>query len=422
MVNKLFDFIQSSPTAFHAIESASKILDEAGFCRLKDNQPWSLKPNSSYYVIRHGSALIAFKTGEVFSYNLVAAHTDSPTFRIKTAPLMKTGDNKLNVEVYGGPIYNTWLDRPLGIAGRVVVEKEGKLTVKNVILDKTVVIPNLAIHLNRSVNEGIKINPQVDMCPVLGEGENFERLFTKEGEKLLDYDLMLFCKDQGYQWGDGEKYISCPRLDDLEGCFCALQGLLECSNRSISVLALLDSEEVGSATYTGANSQFLHDTVIRIGEGLNKTRSEVINAIQDSILVSLDNAHGVHPNHPELYDPTNRCKLNGGIVIKHHCSSYTSNAVSSAIIKKIFTNAGVACQDFYNRSDLRGGSTLGALSISQLSVNSVDIGLAQWAMHSACESAGVKDVEYLVKGICEFYSSVITKNDDEISISNIKEN
>lgn len=416
MVNKLFDFIEKSPTAFHAVETASAILDEAGFERLDENKVWKLHNNRSYYVVRHGSALIAFKTGENFAYNIVASHTDSPTFRIKTAPVMKAGENKLNVEAYGGAIFNTWLDRPLGIAGRIVTEKDGKLTIRNVISDKTVLIPNLAVHLNRTVNDGAKLNPQVDMCPIIGATDNLESLLDLGDEKLVDYDLMLFCKDKGYVWGDEEQYVSCPRLDDLEGCFGAMQGFLQAENKSISVLAMLDSEEIGSSTYTGANSEFLHDTIIRIGEGLGKTRGEVMGAIANSMLVSLDNAHGVHPNHPELCDPTNKCKLGSGIVIKHHSSAYTSDAVTSAIIKTIFTQAEVPYQDFYNRSDLRGGSTLGAISLSHVSVNSVDIGLAQWAMHSACESASVKDVEYLVKGMKQFYSVVIEKSAGEINI------
>jgi len=417
MVNKLFEFIEKSPTAFHAVETASKELLDAGFIRLYENEVWNLKKNSSYFVVRHGSALIAFKTGENFAYNLVAAHTDSPTFRIKTSPVMKAaGENKLNVEAYGGAIFNTWMDRPLGIAGRIVTEKDGELNIKNAISDKTIVIPNLAVHLNRTVNEGAKLNPQVDMCPIIGQADSLDDLLNLDGEKLVDYDLMLYCKDKGYVWGDEGQYISCPRLDDLEGCYCAMQALLQSNNRSISVLAMLDSEEIGSSTYTGANSEFLHDTVIRIGEGLGKTRGEVMSALANSVLVSMDNAHGIHPNHQELCDPTNKCKLNNGVVIKHHSSSYTSDSVTSAIIKKIFDKAEVPHQDFYNRSDLRGGSTLGALSLSHVSVNSVDIGLAQWAMHSATESAGIKDVDYLVKGLKEFYSALIKKSPDKIVI------
>ncbi len=416
MVKDLFEFIEKSPTAFHAVDNVAARLDAEGFTRLDEKAEWKLKKNSSYYVIRHGSAIIAFRTGENFAYNLVAAHTDSPSFRIKTAPIMKSGESKLNVEAYGGAIYSTWMDRPLGIAGRVVTQKEGSLYIRNAISDKTVVIPNLAVHLNRNVNEGVKINPQVDMCPIIGQTEELGSLFELSEEKLVDYDLMLYCKDKGYVWGDEGQYLSCPRLDDLEGCYCALLSFLQADNRSVSVLALLDSEEIGSSTYTGANSGFLHDTVIRIGEGLGKTRGQVMSALSGSVLVSLDNAHGIHPNHQELSDPTNKCKLNGGIVVKHHSSSYTSDAVTSAIIKTVFDKAEVPYQDFYNRSDLRGGSTLGALSLSHVSVNSVDIGLAQWAMHSATESAGVKDMEYLVKGLTRFYSSVFDKAADKICI------
>ena len=412
-MQELLTFIAASPTAFHAVKESARILRDNGFEALKEEERWHLQPGGKYYVVRHDSALVAFSVGEEFVFNIVAAHTDSPSFRIKTAPVIKGTPDKLNVEPYGGAIFNTWFDRPLGIAGRIVTEREGVLSSRLFEAEDTVMIPNLAVHLNRGVNDGVKINAQTDMCPVVGEGGIDGLLRLPDGEKLRDYDLMLYNKEQGFVWGNGE-YISSPRLDDLEGVFGGLMGITGADAKGINVLALLDSEEIGSSTYTGANSELLHDVLLRIARALNKTREETMIAYAGSLLLSLDNAHGHHPNHAELGDPTNPCRLNGGIVVKHHSSSYTSDGVSSAVIKAIFDRAGARYQDFYNRSDLRGGSTLGAISLAHVSINSVDIGLAQWAMHSAMESAGSKDLSDLVKGLKKFYGTLIIKRGNKV--------
>lgn len=409
-VTKLTEDIKKSVTPFHTVKHAENILGDAGLHRLWEDEAWTLSVGEKYYVKKNDSALIAFCVGETRAFNIVAAHTDSPAFKIKANASMTVAEfTKLNVESYGGGIYSTWFDRKLGIAGRIVVPTKDGI-VRSILVDAgiTVVIPSLAIHFNRSVNEGVKINPQCDMSPVIAGGNvTMEELFMgqADGNRILDYDLYLYVKEAPYFFGIDESLIASPRLDDLEGVYGGLYALTECAPKNTAVLALFDNEEVGSATKQGAGSTFLADTLKRIDLCLGFDEQEHIMALARSMMVSLDNAHAKHPNHPELSDPTNEVSVNGGIVIKHHANQhYTSDAVSSAIIKNLFDRADVKYQDFYMRSDLRCGGTLGAISSSQLSIVSVDIGLAQWAMHSAVESAGVEDFNLLVDGLIEFFN------------------
>lgn len=409
MVNRLLKDIQRSYTPFHAVDVAAKCLDEAGFTRIREDEAWSIKQGGKYYVTKNDTACVAFVVGGQ-PFNIVAAHTDSPCFKIKAKASTTVAQFcKLNVEGYGGGIYSTWLDRKLGIAGRIIVKTEKG--VKPILVDGgiTVMIPNLAIHLNRGVNEGVAINPQRDMSPVIAGGSlTMEELFASQagGNKILDYDLFLYVKEEPYFFGADNSLIASSRLDDLEGVFGGLYSITQAKPTSTAVLALFDNEEVGSATKQGAGSTFLADTLRRISLGLGRSEEQHIMALAKSMMVSMDNAHGKHPNRPDLSDPTNEIVLGGGIVIKHHANQhYTTDGLSSAIIKSIFEGAEVKYQDFYMRSDLRCGGTLGAISSSQLSINSVDIGLAQWAMHSAVESASASDFDQLVNGLTAFYNA-----------------
>ena len=409
MVNKLLCDINKSYTPFHAVNRAVEILDSNGFERIREENAWNLKHGGKYYVTKNDSAIIAFVVGDN-KFNIVAAHTDSPALKVKAKASTTVAQFcKLNVETYGGAILNTWFDRKLGIAGRIIVKADDG--VKSILVEGgiTVVIPNLAIHLNRGVNEGVAINAQRDMSPVIGnESVTMEQLFAKQadGNEILDYDLFLYVKEEPYTFGVGDTLIASSRLDDLEGVFGGLYALINSKPSNTAVLALYDNEEVGSSTKQGAGSTFLADTVRRIGISLGKSEEEYYIALAGSMMVSMDNAHGKHPNRPDLSDPTNEIVLNGGIVIKHHANQhYTTDGISSAIIKNVFAKAGAKYQDFYMRSDLRCGGTLGAISSSQLSIKSVDIGLAQWAMHSAVESAGAKDFDSLVVGLKAFFDA-----------------
>ena len=408
-VKNLLVDLGKSCTPFHAVDNATDILDKNGFVRLREQDAWKIKKGGKYYVSKNDSALIAFIVGDA-AYNIVAAHTDSPVFKVKAKASTTVADFcKLNVESYGGGIYYSWLDRKLGIAGRIVVKTDDG--VKSILVEGgiTVVIPSLAVHLNRGVNDGVAFNAQRDMQPVIAnKNVTMEELFAKQanGSQILDYDLFLYVKEEPYFYGVDDCLIASSRLDDLEGVYGGLYAITEANPKNTAVLALFDNEEVGSATKQGAGSTFLADTVKRIGLCLGRSEEEHIMALAHSMMVSMDNAHGKHPNRADLSDPTNDVVVNGGVVIKHHANQhYTSDGVSSALIKNVFDKANVKYQDFYMRSDLRCGGTLGAISSSQLSIRSVDIGLAQWAMHSAVESAGAEDFDSLVNGLRAFFDA-----------------
>ncbi len=407
-VDNLLNDLKRSLTPYHTVANAKEMLWKEGFTELKEEERWELNKGGKYYVTKNGSALIAFIVGEE-GFNIVAAHTDSPVFKIKAKASTTVADFcKLNVESYGGGIYSTWIDRKLGIAGRLLVKTDSGI--KSVLAESgiTVVIPGLAIHLNRAVNEGVAINVQRDMSPVIGCGNvTMEQLFKDKADgEILDYDLFLYVKEEPYYYGVDNCLIASSRLDDLEGVYGGLYAITKTDPIRTAVLALFDNEEVGSATKQGAGSTFLADTVRRINLATGKSEEEHYMSVARSVMVSMDNAHGKHPNRPDLSDPTNDVVLNGGIVIKHHANqNYTTDGVSSAIFKNILDKANVKHQDFYMRSDMRCGGTLGAISSSQLSIRSVDIGLAQWAMHSAVESAGAKDFDELVNGLKAFFNA-----------------
>lgn len=416
-VTGLFDYIQNSPSPFHTIKEAKRLLLNAGFAELCEQDDWAVKKGGSYFVVRNDSAIIAFKVPETGfkGFHMVASHSDSPAFKIKENGALKGADGcvKCNVEKYGGMIMSTWFDRPLSIAGRVCVDTGKGIENKLINFDEDLlIIPNLAIHMNRNVNDGVKYSTQTDMCPVYTtslEAESLEtRIASKVGvskEAILGQDLYVYTRQVGTMVGAEQDMIVAPRLDDLECVYASMQALVETTpNEYISVCAVLDNEEVGSATIQGADSDFLVTTLKRIVYGLGGTEVSYMKAVAESFMISADNAHAIHPNHPEKADLNNRPVLNGGIVIKYSGNQkYTSDAFTGSVMKKICNEANVPYQVFYNHSDVLGGSTLGNISTAHVSVKSVDIGLAQWAMHSAVETAGAKDVTYLVDALKVYY-------------------
>ena len=425
-LNKLLKFIDESPSAYHSVLNASRLLEDAEFEYIPEYKPFKLKKGGKYYTTRNSTSLIAFKVGknntEDYSFNIVASHGDSPTFKVKPNNNIDTGKyQKVSVEAYGGMLCSTWFDRPLSIAGRVSISTENGIKNELVNLDKDLlVIPNMAIHMNRMANEGFKYNMAIDMQPMLyaQEKTNLSKLLAKElnveEKDIIGQDLFLYNRNKSMLVGENNEIFFAPRIDDLECGFTTLVGFIESdNNESISVYCLFDNEEVGSHTRQGAASTLLIDTLERINNSLGYSKEDLLRALSSSFLVSSDNAHAVHPNHPELSDALNKVFMNEGIVIKHNAAqSYTTDGLSCAVFKKICQKANVPVQHFTNRADLRGGGTLGNISTSQVSIMSVDIGLAQLAMHSAYELAGSKDVDYMITAIKEFYNTVISLDND----------
>lgn len=431
----LLEFIQESPSVFHVIENLKKRLEKAGFAERREQDSWELQPGGSYYVIRNGSSLIAFRLPEAAGpgeerpfrgYHIAAAHSDSPTFKVKAMPetVAEKQYVRLNVEKYGGMILSTWLDRPLSVAGRVAVrEPEGGVGTRLVNLDRDLlVIPNLAVHMNRDINSGYAYNPQADMLPLMGlwqepqeesasqspQGMLLREIARELGicpEDILDGDLYLYVREKGRLLGREGEFILSPRLDDLQCVYAGLEGFVSAiPGQYANVLAVFDNEEVGSGTRQGADSTFLEDVLLRIQSSLGYGPSMYRQLVADSFLISADNAHAVHPAHPEKADPTNRPVLGGGIVIKYHGGQkYTSDAVSAAWMKLWCQQAGVPYQTFANRSDMAGGSTLGNISTSHVSLASVDIGLPQLAMHSAVETGCSRATAYAVAALQQFW-------------------
>ena len=432
--SELLTFIQSSPSIFHTILSVRSYLEDSGFVYLPEGEKWLLVPGC-YYTTRNDSSLIAFiipEETDSYHFQICASHSDSPTFKLKNAAELGGHDYlKLNVEPYGGMIDYTWLDRPLSIAGRVLVKCGSGIESRLVnVTDTTLMIPSLPIHFNRDVNKGYNFNNQTDMSPLCSAGKitagELDNYLAEEigisPEKILGRDLFLVNRQPGCIWGLKKEFVSAPKLDDLQAVFTSLKGFIEnieAPDETINVFCCFDNEEVGSRTKQGACSTFLSDVLHRINSGIGKDMDDYYAAISGSFMVSFDNAHAVHPNHPEKYDPENCCCMNKGIVIKENAAQhYTTDAFSRAVMTEICNRAGVPVQSFANRSDQAGGSTLGNLSSSQVSMNCVDIGLAQLAMHSAFETAGTMDTTYAVSAIAAFYrSSIVINGADSIHIN-----
>ena len=434
-VEELFQFIENSPSCFHAIETIRKKLNAEGFIELVEGRSWQIEKGKKYYVTRNLSSIIAFKIPEndFKNFHIVASHSDSPTFKIKENAEIEVNNKyvKLNTEKYGGMICSTWFDRPLSIAGRILV-KEGNLVKTHLVnIDKDlVIIPNLAIHMNRAVNDGYKYNAQIDMLPLYGDNTSKGSLMKTvaqsvgvEEDSILGTDLFLYNRMRGTKIGANSEYISSPRLDDLECAYASLSAFLsETNSNSASVYCVFDNEEVGSGTKQGADSTLLYDVLRRINMCLGNSEEDYYKLIASSFMISADNAHALHPNYSDKSDPTNKVYINDGIVIKYNANQkYTTDAVSASIFKSICDSVNVPYQTFTNRSDILGGSTLGNISNAHVSLNTIDIGLAQLAMHSTYETAGAKDVTYLIDALKAFYNTSIEQVEDgQYIINNIK--
>ncbi len=405
-MNGLLEFLNTSYSAYQTVENAEKFLLAHGFVALDETQKWTLQKGGKYYVVRGGSSVIAFTLGRGNNFKIVASHTDSPCLKLKEHPVTATEPfYKLNAETYGGGIYYSLFDRPLKLAGRVVREKDGALVSENFVSDFNLVIPSLAVHMQRDVNEKFAPNPQIDLLPLLGmEKPQFELLLGDP----ISYDLFVTPAEQPFESGVSGEFLSAPRIDNLTSVYGSLRALVETNASGVCVAACLDCEEIGSRTRAGAGGDFLKRVLGRVAESRSVTGEEYCRALSSSFLISLDNAHSMHPNHPEKCDITNRAVMGGGIVIKSHANgAYTTDALSSAIIKKIFKGADVRYQTFYNRSDMRSGGTLGTISLGQATILSADLGLAQLAMHSAVETMAKSDYVELEKGLKAFYESEI---------------
>lgn len=437
VANELLAFIKEATSPYQVVDEGIKKLRGAGFLELKMNERWNLKVSGSYYVMPYATSLFAFTVGSEWkeggNLRIAAAHTDHPGFRIKPNAEMLSGEYlKLDTEVYGGPILNTWLDRPLSMAGRVALRSQDPFHPKMEILDikkPILVIPNLPIHINRDVNKGVELNKQTDTLPIFGmmkesikkEQSKKEGQLNKKSnffihyladqlnanpEDILDYDMYIYNAEEGNLIGMDEDFISCPRLDNLTSILALLKGII-CGSRKtgINLIALYDNEEIGSRSKQGADSALLNMILEKIYTGLGiDQRNKLYEAVSESILLSVDVAHGVHPNRPEKYDPNNQTSLNGGVILKIDSNQkYTFDTEAIAIVQQLCEKAGVKYQKFVNRSDMPGGGTLGPIISSWLPMKTVDLGVPLLAMHSARELMGAEDQEHLEKLIELFF-------------------
>ena len=423
---EVIEFIDESPSTYHVVKNCSDILDENGFERIMPREKWEIKKGGKYFLKKSSSTIIAFTVGEDFDvkngFKIFGAHTDSPCFRIKPNPEIVTENVvRLNTEVYGGPILSTWFDRPLSIAGRVIVKGEDSFfprTVKIKIDEPLLTIPNLAIHQNREVNNGVKIDKQNDVLPVISLiNKNFERegylervILEKTGikkEDIIDFDLYLYATEKGCLLGANEEFMSSPKIDNLASVYTGLIGLLEAEENQdrINIFVAFDNEEIGSATKQGADSNYLLNTLERISLALGLSRGDFLQMLESSYILSADAAHAAHPAHLGKTDPTNRGKINEGISIKISAKQkYTSDGYSIAVIKQLIEGTEIQIQPFVNESNELGGSTIGPISSTHLDIDGVDLGVPMFAMHSVRELCGIFDVFYLKELAKEFFS------------------
>ena len=454
---RLLDFIRSSPSCYHAIDNIRRKLIEKGYIELSEGEDWSVEVGGKYFVTRNSSSIIAFRIPErvVGGFMVVASHSDSPTFRVKPNPELSGPENyvRLNTERYGGMILDSWFDRPLSVAGRIMVRENGRIVEKLVSVDDDLlIIPHVAIHMLKS-NDGIVYNPAQDLVPLFGlagpdekpQGSLMKIVAEAAGvdsDNILSHDLFLVNRQRQSVWGRSKEFISSPKLDDLQCAFSAFEAFTDSesdnltnSGHSIPVMFVADNEEVGSATMQGAGSTFLADTLLRVTSALevcgakcdcfgayctNSAGNSIAayrRMLASSMLLSADNAHAVHPNHPELADPTHRPRLNGGVVIKYNAAQlYTTDSYSSAIFLEMCKKVGVPTQMFCNRSDIRGGSTLGSISNTKVPLHAVDIGVAQLAMHSSYETCGAFDTGHMINAMKEFFSSSLLVKNGSVEI------
>lgn len=426
---ELLDFIQAAPSAYHVIEEQKKRLLAEGCEQLLESANWTIRAGGKYFVTRNGSAIIAFRVpeGTFRGFMIMASHSDSPMLKIKENPeiTVERAYQKLNVEVYGGALLAPWFDRPLSVAGRVLVRTEQGVAARLVNVDRDLVlIPSLAIHMDRNANSGHEYKVQRELLPLYGMAEAEPLLETVAGacgvkaEDILGHDLFVYDRQTPSVWGARGEFLSSPRLDDVQCAFSSLTGFLESApGESIPVHVVFDNEEIGSSTRQGAASTFLEDTLRRVAAALGLTGSEYLQRLPQSFLLSADNAHALHPNYTDKCDPVNRPKLGGGVVLKFSGNQkYTTDAVSAAVVRLLAERGGVRLQTFTNHSDLPGGTTLGNLSVQHVAVKTADVGIAQLAMHSPYETCGSGDTAELVALARTLFSSALTETGDGVCI------
>ena len=425
MVHTMLSYIKHSPDCFHAVRSLENMLQNEGYIRLEEGG-WNLEKGGKYYTVRNGSSLIAFRIpeNEPVGLMMTAAHSDSPCFRIRDCAELTGTYTRLSCERYGGMLNATWLDRPLSVAGRVLVRTDKGVESRLVDLEKdAVLIPNVAIHLNREANNGLKLDPARDLQPLYG-GKDAAGSFRKQIAEaagcnetdILATDLFVYNNQSGAVWGADGEFVSAPRLDDLACVFACAQGFLMAKDTdTIPVLGVFDNEEIGSETKQGAASMFLPDTLRAIREALGLTEAQGRTMLSSGMLLSCDNGHGLHPNHPELSDANEAPVLGGGVVIKHS-PRYATDGMSSAVFSEICRKAGVPVQHYSNRPDQTGGSTLGNIANTKTGISTVDVGMAQLAMHSSFETAACADVDYFIRAVEAFYGTALKTEQDAVII------
>lgn len=416
----MLEFIDKSTSPFHTVENVAEMLASRGFVRLYEDETWHTEAYGKYFVIRNSSSIIAFiKGNESSQFMICSSHSDSPSFRIKEEE--KGVYVRLATEKYGGMILYSWFDRPLSIAGRVILRCEDGIVERLIDIDRNLlVIPSVAIHMQRNANEGFAPNPAVDLLPLLSLDKDltFRAFLAGElsvnEEDIISHDLCLYVREKGSIIGANSEFILSPRLDDLECVYTSLVGFVDSNpTEATKVLAIFDNEEVGSETKQGAASTFLSDVLERV----SADRERYLSSLGRSFMVSADNAHAKHPAHPEFSDSFSAPLLGGGVVIKYNANQrYATDAVSAAVFEEICRRAGVKTQQFRNRADKLGGSTLGSISNTKVSIPTVDIGLAQLAMHSAVETADLSDVYEMINALTQFYSSTIENTRTKIVI------
>ena len=410
IMKQLLTFLENSYTAYHATENAKRFLAQHGFSELKEYEAWNLKEGGKYFVTRNGASLIAFTFAKSGNFKIIASHNDSCCLKLKRNPEMKGTYTRLNAETYGVGLWYTFFDRPLRLAGRLVKQTDTGIQSELFVSEERYVIPSLAIHMNRDANANFSPNPQTDLLPLYALGEES---FDKNA---LSYDIFVVPDEKPFVSGKHGEFISSPRIDNLTSIMGSLQAIAG-KTKGVCVAACFDSEEIGNGTRQGAASDFMKRTLERIALAQGANGEDFTRRVVSSFLISLDNAHAVHPNHPEKCDPTNEVTMGGGVVIKAHANgAYTTDALTAGIIHALFEKSGVKCQTFFNRSDTSSGRTLGGSSFIQLGIPSVDLGLPQLAMHSATETLLSADYEELKKALSAFYQSDIVVKEDHAEL------
>ncbi len=399
---KVTDFLNNSYTAYHAVENVCEILKKEGFSSLTLGEKWNLQKGSKHYVTQNGSSVVAFVVGENKIFNICESHTDSPCFKVKGTSVINGSVHRVNTEKYGGGLIYSFFDRPLKIAGRVLLETEKGVEEENVVSSYNVVIPSLAIHHNPKANEGVAFNLQNDTLPLFSQSAE-DVYATLTDKKVLDADLFVVPAQQAFTAGAQNEFLCSPRIDNLTSVYSCVKALVASNPQSIAVCACLDNEEIGSGTRHG-NPAFLQNVLCAIENALNFSAEEKVFARQNGMVLSVDNGHAIHPAHAEKSDPKQNVTMNGGVVIKHN-PNYATDGLTSALFKKLLSFEQIPWQDYYNRSDVRCGSTLGLATSTVLQMKTCDIGIAQLAMHSACETVGAKDVDRMTRALASFLSA-----------------